>query len=257
MIRNILLSVEFAKRDLLERYVGTGFGQLWLLISPIVTIFIYTVIFSDFMKMKLDIVDSEYSYSIYLVPGLLAWNTFSTIILRLSNSFLEKGHLIKKVNIPMFTFMISVIVSEGMLFAISISLGVTFLLIVGHNVGWTFLWLIPIMALQLLFAFSIGVIISLFVPFFKDLKEVVPIVLQLWFWMTPIIYLKDMIYAKYPFLVDYNPAYYFIHIYQDIFLYSKPPQTLEVFKILALSLLFMAISAYLYKKMIGTIKDII
>jgi len=101
------------------------------------------------------------------------------------------------------------------------------------------------------------VILSLFTPFFKDLKEVIPIFLQLWFWMTPIIYLDSMIKNKYPFLLDYNPLYFFVKIYQDIFLYSKTPSYEILFILILITLLLLLTSSFLYKKMIATIKDII
>ncbi len=257
MKHKILLAFSFAKRDFKERYVGTGLGQLWYILSPIITIFIYTVIFSDFMKMKLDIIDNTYAYSIYLVPGLLAWTTFSTIISRLNTSFEEKSNLIKKINVPMYVFQLSTLLTELFLFFISISLGLVFLLLVSHPITVVFLWMIPVMILQVIFAFGIGVIFSLFVPFFKDLKEAIPIVLQLWFWMTPIIYMASMIENKYPLLLVINPFYHFVKIYQDIFLFSKPPQLEQIATILILSSLSILIAAYLYKKMISTIKDII
>ena len=204
----MLLSFDFAKRDFKERYVGTGLGQLWYILSPVVTIFIYTVIFSDFMKMKLDIIDSTYAYSIYLVPGLLAWISFSSIIVRLNTSFEEKSHLIKKINVPMYTFQISILLTELLLFFISIFLSLGFLFLINHPITLSFLYMIPIMLLQSIFAFSLGVILSLFTPFFKDLKEAIPIIIQLWFWMTPIIYMKEMIADKYPALLIYNPFYF-------------------------------------------------
>lgn len=70
--RNIILAYSFAKRELKAKYIGTGLGQLWYILSPVITIFIYTVIFSNFMKMKLNLVESTYAYSIYIIPGLLA-----------------------------------------------------------------------------------------------------------------------------------------------------------------------------------------
>jgi len=112
LFENLLKSFLFAKREFKERYVGTSLGQFWYLLSPLVMIFIYTVIFSDFMKMKLNIIDSSYSYSIYLISGLFAWTSFSTIVMRLNTIFFEKAHLIKKINIPIYTFMISVILSD-------------------------------------------------------------------------------------------------------------------------------------------------
>lgn len=257
MKHNILLAFSFAKRDFKERYVGTGLGQLWYILSPIITIFIYTVIFSDFMKMKMNLVDNSYAYSIYLVPGLLAWGSFSTIITRLNTSFFEKASLIKKINVPMYTFYLSIILTELFLFFISILLGIVFLLIVSQPITWVFLWMIPIMILQTLFAFGIGAIFSLFTPFFKDLKEAVPVAIQLWFWMTPILYMKEMLEKDYSFLLTYNPFFYFVEIYQNIFLYSKEPNMNSIIIILIVTSCSLIIAGILYKKMISTIKDII
>lgn len=257
MKHNILLALSFAKRDFRERYVGTGLGQLWYILSPLITIFIYTVIFSDFMKMKLDVVDSSYSYSIYLVAGLLAWTSFSTILMRLNSSLLEKANLIKKISVPAYVYQLSVIITEFCILLLSYSFALIFLLMVNHPITVAFFYLLPIFFLQTIFAFSLGVIFSLFTPFFKDLKEAIPIVVQLWFWMTPIIYLPIMIESKYPYLLTYNPFYYFAHIYQDIFLYSKAPSLESIVIVSLIALVPLILAAYLYKKMISTIKDII
>ncbi len=257
MKENILLAFDFAKRDFKERYVGTGLGQLWYILSPIITIFIYTVIFSDFMKMKMSIVDNSYAYSIHLVPALLAWTTFSTILMRLNTSFLDKAHMIKKINVPVYTFQLAIVLTELFLFFISMGLGVCFLLLVDQPVTLTFLWMIPLMILQSLFILGLGVILSLFTPFFRDLKEAIPILIQLWFWMTPIIYMKELLANKYPFLLTYNPFFYFADSYQDIFLYSQAPSMERLTLIIIMTTLLLLLAGFLYKKMVGTIKDII
>jgi lipopolysaccharide transport system permease protein len=254
---NILLAFSFAKRDLRERYVGTGFGSLWFILSPMVMIFIYTVIFSDFMKMKLNIIDNSYSYSIYLIPGLLAWTAFSNTIMRLNTSFFEKAGLIKKINIPMYIFQLAMVLSELFTFIISMILGLIFLLIVDQPITIGFLWLFPLIIIQTIFAYGLGVIFSLFTPFFKDMKEIIPIIIQLWFWMTPIIYLSTMIENKYPLLLEYNPFYYFVKTYQNIFLHGNIISIADFGTICLLALCSILIAAYLYKKMIATIKDII
>ena len=254
---NILLALDFAKRDFKERYVGTGLGQFWYIVSPLIMIFIYTVIFSDFMKMKMNIVNSDYAYSIYLIPGLLAWTAFANTIMKLNTSFFEKANIIKKVNVPMYVFQLAIALAEMVSLFISIFLGIGFLIIINHPVTVSFLWLVPLMILQTIFALGLGVIFSLFTPFFKDLKEIVPIFLQLWFWMTPIIYLSNMIKDKYPFLLKYNPYYYFVKQYQDIFLYSKIPSIKEILIVFIISVFSLIVAAFLYKKMVSTIKDII
>lgn len=253
----LYLALDFAKRDFKERYVGTGLGQLWYLLSPVITIFIYTVIFSDFMKMKLNIVDNSYAYSIYIVPGLLAWTSFSKMLTLYTTSIERRSNLLKKINVPMFVFYLDIFFVELLLFLLSMALGVVFLLLIDYPVTATFLWLLPLIVLQAIFAFALGVIISLFVPFFKDLKEAIPIIIQLWFWMTPIIYMKEMIADKYPLILVFNPLYHFIHLYQDIFLYAKAPSWHDLFIVVAITFTTLGVAAYLYKKMIGTIKDII
>ena len=257
MKHNILLAFTFAKRDFRERYVGTGLGQFWYILSPLIMIFIYTVIFSDFMKMKMDVVSNDYAYSIYLIPGILAWTSFSTTIMRLNTSFFEKSSLIKKINVPMYTFQLSIMLTELFLLALSMLLAIFLLLIIGQPITLIFLWIIPIILLQTLFAFALGVIFSLFTPFFKDLKEVIPIVIQLWFWMSPIIYLSTLVEEKYPFLLIYNPFYYFLEIFQNIFLYSKAPEFSNILYIISFTFSSLFIAGFLYKKMISTIKDII
>jgi len=69
--------------------------------------------------------------------------------------------------------------------------------------------------------------------------------------------MQEMVAEKYPALLIYNPFYYFVHIYQDIFLYSKAPSFEALFSILFIAFVPLVFAAYLYKKMIGTIKDII
>jgi len=257
MKHNLLLAFSFAKRDFKERYVGTGLGKFWFILSPIITIFIYTVIFSDFMKMKTNIVDSTYAYSIYLIPGLLAWTSFSSIIVKLNNSILEQTNLIKKISVPVYVYQLSTIITEFFILLLSFGLSLMFLLMIHYPIGVNFLYLLPILFLQTIFAFSIGVILSLFTPFFKDLKEAIPVIIQLWFWVTPIIYMKNMIENKYPFILYYNPFFHFVTVYQDIFLYSKAPSYEDVLLLICMTLVVLVIAGYLYKKMIPTIKDII
>lgn len=251
------LALVFAKRDFKDRYVGTGLGQLWYILSPLIMILIYSVIFSDFIKVKMHISDTTYAYSIYLISGLLAWTSFSTLISRLNQSFFDKSNIIKKISVPMYVFQLSIFITESLIFCLSYLLALGFLLVIGHQITLTFFWLIPVMFLQMLFAFSLGIILSLFSPFFKDLKEAIPIFIQLWFWMTPIVYMREMIEDKYPSLLLFNPFSYYVEIYQEIFLFSKSPQISTLFIIFSISVVTFILALLLYKKMITTVKDII
>lgn len=258
MLNNITLSFQFVKREIKERYTGTSLGNFWLFIHPIVMLLIYTVIFSDFMKMKIQLIDNKYAYSIYLIPGLFSWTFFSIVVDRLSNSFFEKANFIKKVNIPPYVYQISTLLTESILYLIGIILGVVFLFLISCKI--TFIATITLFLFMFflsIFAFSLGVILSLFVPFFRDFRQIVPIVLQLWFWMTPIVYPKSLIFNKYPFLVEINPVYYFIEPMQNLFLYSKLPSSHHFLMAASVSFITLFLVIYLYKKMVSEIKDIL
>lgn len=257
MKRNILLAFQFARRDFKERYIGMGLGQFWFILHPIIMIAIYSIIFSELMKLKGNISDNAYAYSVYVVPGILAWTAFSTVINREHNIFTARAGLIRKISVPAYTYQLSIIITEFLVFCISMCLGMLFLIIVNYPLSWNFLWLFPIMILQVIFSFGFGVILSLFSPFIKDFKVVIPIVLQLWFWMTPIIYIKEITETKYPLILKYNPFYQYLHLYQDIFVYSKSPSVGSLIDITLISSITIVIAAYLYKKMISSIKDII
>ena len=209
------------------------------------------------MKMKLNIVDSSYSYSIYLVSGLLAWSSFSTILIRLSTSITDRAHLIKKINIPTFIYQIGIFITEFVLLLLSYFLAVCFLFAIEYPVGLAIFAMIPILFIQTVFAFGLGVVVSLFVPFFKDIREAFPIVIQLWFWLTPIVYLASSIIDKYPILFSINPMFYFVEIYQNIFLYGETPSSFSILGLTIMAILQLIVAVYMYKKMISSVKDIL
>jgi len=256
-LSNLKLSIEFTKEDIKKRYIGTSFGQLWLIISPLISIFIYTIIFSDFMKMRMSIIDNKYAYSIYLIPGLITWNFFTNVILRLTNSIFEKANIIKKISVPMYVYYVSTLLTEFTIYLISMIFGLIFLIIINYHLSIEYVLLLPLMFLVSLFSLGLGIIFSLLNPFFKDLKELIPIILQLWFWMTPIIYVKSMLEKKYPFLIKYNPIFYFIEPMQNLFLYGKILSYKEVLISIIITIVTLLIAVFLYRKLMKEIKDII
>lgn len=257
MKEKLLLILSFTKRDFTQKYLGTSLGQFWFILSPIIMIAIYSIIFSSIMHAKLSITQSPYAYSIYLISGLLAWTSFSTLFSTLSTSIQTNAHYLKKISIPMYVFQISATLSQAFAFAISFILAIIFLFIIDFPLS-PVLFLLPfLMALQLLFTFALGVIVSLFVPFFKDLKVIIPIIIQLWFWITPIIYFKEIVPQKFQLLFTYNPFYYFTESYHAIFFYQQAPQLNHIALLTALSLTLFFLAMWLYKKMMPTIKDIV
>ncbi len=217
MNRSLLIS--FVKQDLVDRYAGSLLGSLWAFILPLVNILIFTVIFSKVMGARLEGLGAEfsqYNYSIYLVSGVLAWNAFSATISRVTSCLHDRAGMISKVNIKLQYLPVYVLISESIVYVISMSFFVLFLLFIGYPITVEWLWLPLVFLLQQLLAYTIGFTCAWLSVFIRDIKEIVPVVLQLWFWCTPIVYVIGMLPPSLQVYFEINPFYAFVNLYRQI-----------------------------------------
>jgi lipopolysaccharide transport system permease protein len=176
------------RREFEIKYLNSALGALWTIINPLALILIYTLVFSRIMQARLPNIDGTYAYSIYLCTGILLWSLFSEIALKAQTVFLEQANLLKKVNFPRLCLPI-VVVGNGLLnFMIIATLFAVFLALVGSLPGIVVLALVPIVALTVWFAVALGIALGILNVFFRDVGHFFSVVLQFWFWLTPIVY---------------------------------------------------------------------
>ena len=240
------LLIEFTKRDFTERYSGSILGVGWSFISPLVNIMIYTLIFSKIMSARMPGVEGEYSYSIYLVSGLIPWLAFANTVSRSSTVYLDKKHIISKVNLSLFRLPMFIVISETITFLITMAIFLGFLLVIDYQLSLAMLILPFIYVVQQIFAFALGFIIAQLTVFIRDLKEFTAIVMQIWFWFTPIVYVVAIVPGSLSQLMVYNPVYSFIKIWQSVFVYHSIPDLsgLMIITLIAHCLLIMAFLMY-------------
>jgi len=218
------LILEFAKRDFTERYSGSALGMWWSLIWPVVHIFIYVFVFSKIMGARLPGTSAVYSYSVYLVSGLVPWMAFSNTIGRITTVFLDKKPVLTKMHVPLPRFPLYVVISESVTCAMTLAVFIGVLLVSGFGLGRALLLLPVVYAVQQVFAYGLGFFLGILNVFLRDLKEVVQIGLQLWFWFTPIVYVSDILPRPAQALLNLNPAFVFVDAYHQIFLYGRVPE---------------------------------
>lgn len=252
---NLRLLLELVKRDFTEKYVGSVLGLWWSFVWPLVNIFIYTVIFSKVMGAKIQGIPSTYSYGLYLAAGLIPWNAFSSTILRASNVFIEKRHIITKIPISLPILPFSIVLSESITFLISISIFIVVLTFLG--VGFSSLaFLIPLVYLfQQILAYALGLLFAVLNVFIRDIKEIVNVIVQIWFWFTPIVYVIDILPDKVKELICLNPIYAFIQVYQKAFVTKEQIDYILLSVYGGVSLLLLLISYLVYRKLEKDIRD--
>lgn len=224
MIRQkISYIIEITKRDFAERFAGSILGSLWTIIWPMVNLFIYLIIFGRIMGARLPGTSDMNAYGIYLAAGLIPWTAFATTINRSASVFLEKKHIITKVNTSLFTLLLQINLSETITFVISMLVFFTILLFQGVHFTSLF-WFLPLLYyLQQVLALSLGLFAAVLNVFVRDVREITGVILQLWFWFTPIVYTLDILPKAVQPIVRYNPANIIIESFHRVMVFNDYP----------------------------------
>ena len=233
-------------RELRLRYAGSVLGAFWQILSPLAMIAIYTLVFSQLMRARIPGVDDPYAYAIFVCCGLLAWTMFSEILMRSQVMFIENANLLKKASFPRSCVPAIVVAGALANFGVVYSVFLVLLLVSGHWPGWVVLAApAPILLLALL-GVAIGVFIGIVHVFFRDVAQVLGIVLQVWFWLTPIVYPAHVLPAQYQQWIGINPATPIALALQAIFVDHAWPrwQTLVYPALLASALMIVSVAVF-------------
>jgi len=210
-------------REFRIRYLGSLLGSIWSILNPMAMIFIYTIIFSKLMRARLPGVDDTMAYGVYLCAGLITWNFFSESLSRCQLIFIEQANLLKKVRFPRITLPSVLLLSCALNFAIIFGIFLIFLAVTGRFPGLSILGFIPMLLIQQGLAMGIGLFLGTLNVFFRDIGHFIGIVLQFWFWLTPIIYPITILPERIRTLIQFNPMTQIIASYQQIVLHNSWP----------------------------------
>ena len=240
--------IQSVRNDLINRFSRSKLGGLWAILNPLSQVLIYALILSNVLAAKLPGVDSQYAYAIYLMAGLLGWTLFNEIVGRCLNIFIEHGNLIKKMSFPRVTLPAIAVGSclINNLFLFISMLGIFALL--GHQFNVAMLWLIPLILIVVVFSLGIGLILGVMNVFLRDIGQVTPIILQMLFWFTPIVYPITIIPEAYRHWLNLNPMYPIIDAYQQILVYGNSPQWGGVLIILAVGIILSIVGLFMFRR---------
>jgi len=244
-------------KDLYIRYAGSTFGAIWNLLNPIAQISIYTIVFSNIMLAKIPGLTSTSSYAIYLCSGLLPWLSFSETISRCSFSIVENSTILKKLPIPEDVFVVQNGISVLISLFISMFLLLALLIFLGFvpNNSWLLIPLIII--LMELFALGIGLFFAGIYVFFKDMEQLIGILLQIWMWITPIVYVKDILPISFQNVLIWNPLYFYIEALHECIVFGRFPSIYSFYIMSGISALSVIGGNYILQQLKPEIRDVL
>jgi len=236
------------KVDFETQFSRSALGSLWAILNPLVMVAIYAFVLSKIMQAKLTGIDNSYAYPIYLISGIIGWTLFTEIISRSLTVFIDNGHYLKKLSFPHSNLIFIVLGVAFVNTAILTTASMVIFLMLGFPPTMSLLWLLPLGCLTALFALGLGVIVGILNVFVRDVGQVVPIVLQLLFWLTPIVYTINIIPVDVRHLIELNPMFTVIDMYHDILAYQVTPSLSSLLELFWMGLASNFLAYILYKK---------
>lgn len=236
------LLILLIQRDLKIRYRGSFFGYLWSMLNPLLFMIVLTIVFSKAMRIQME------NYPLYVLSGLVFWNVFAQSVNLGVNAFVDNASLLKKVSVPSWVFPTAVIgsaVVHGCLALVPYSIIALFM---GLHFSWALIQIVLAMIVMVAFIEGIVLTLSSLNVFFRDIKHVLEPVLQLVFYLSPILYPVEAIPEEYKFMIKLNPITYFLESFRGS-LYSADFLDLKIWGLLLLlSLLSLFVGFYTYGK---------
>jgi lipopolysaccharide transport system permease protein len=207
------------------------------------------------MKTSINNSDSEYSYAIFLCLGIIPWTFFSELLTRTTHVFIDNSHLLKKMNVPKIVFPIICLGSSFFNFLIFYSLFIVFTIFTDIGIYSLITNIfIPLFLLSMM-GLSIGLVLALLNVFIRDIGNLVSIILQFWFWLTPIVYNINSLPVKYQQLIAFNPITICVLASQNVIMNDTKIGYVQYSFPLFVSVLFFIIGYFLYMRLSEKLSD--
>lgn len=237
------------QREWRARYLGSQLGLGWAIIHPFALILLYTLVFARLMHPALVGHSGPFAYSIYLCAGLLTWNLFSELLGRSVGIFISNAALLKKLSFPKLSLPMIAVLSSLLHYAITLGLFLGFLLLIGQFPGWALLAAVPVVLTLIMLTLGLGLLAGLINVFYRDVEQLVTLVLQFWFWLTPIVYVQTILPDWLRALLALNPLQPIIQAMQSILLDGQLPNPLNLVYPVALALCLLALGLRVYQRL--------
>lgn len=245
------------RNELTSKFIHSKLGTLWVIFNPLAQVMIYALVLSNVLSARLTGIENKFGFSIYLMAGTLGWALFSEIISRSMNLFIDNANLLKKINFPRITLPSIMLGSCLLNNLILLSAIIVIFVFFDHTFNWTILWLAPLTLTIVLFAFGLGLFLGIINVFLRDIGQIIPIVLQILFWFTPIVYPKTIIPPDYLIYLELNPLFPIIEGYHDILLYGKAPDFTSFIHLYILGLFALSIGLFMFRKATPEMVDVL
>jgi lipopolysaccharide transport system permease protein len=219
--RDLIFSL--TRRELAARYRGSFLGLLWVIITPLVLIAIFTMVFAGMFGARFGPTGSAWDYALYMFCGLLPWTAFQETLQQSSATIVSHSNLVKRVVFPLETLPISLTFCALLhqLFG-TVALLVAAIIIEGR-IHPTILWLPVLLLPQMIATMGGAWLVSSLGVYIRDVSQGIGLFLMVWLYLTPIIYPESAAPAGLRRVLHWNPFTGLVRCYRDVLLDGRAP----------------------------------
>ena len=234
---------ELVKRDFKKKYKRTVLGIGWSLLSPLLTLLVMKLVFSQFFGRNTP------HYTIYIFCGNVVWFYFNEATKGGMRALTDNASIFTKVNVPKYLFLLSKNVQALISFLLTIVILLLFVAFDSLQFSWNYLFLLYPIVLLLLYNIGIGMILSAAFIFFRDIEYLYDVFLRLLMYFSAIFYTLDQYSPQVQRMFLINPVYLFIKYFRNIILGPSVPSIEFHILMLLHTLLSLIIGCFMYKKL--------
>jgi lipopolysaccharide transport system permease protein len=188
-------------RDVKVRYKQTAIGVAWAVLQPLLTMLVFAVVFGAFIRVPSD----DVPYPVFAYVALLPWTFFATALTRAGGSLVTDASLITKVYFPRLLLPVSAVLSSALDFCVAFLLLLVLMAWYGIAPGPGVVTLPLFLLLAFLTALGCGLWLSALNVRYRDIAYVIPFLIQVWFFLTPVAYPSSLVPARWRALYGLNP----------------------------------------------------
>ncbi len=249
MIKDIIRIYEYremlktsVRKELRSRYKGSVLGFFWTFLNPLLTLVIFSILFSTVMRVTIP----NYSYALFLFVGLVPWTFIASGIQQSTTTIVGNGNLIKKIYFPRVILPLSVTITN--LVNMLLTFIIVFIALWFSKVPATVLYVyFPLIILiQTVLVLALAIVLSSVTVYFRDLEHIISILTMAWFYLTPVIYPMDYIPKEYLGIFSLNPMMPIINAYRDVLMFNRLPDFTSLSYVLLFSTALLIVGYYTF-----------
>jgi len=253
---NFRLLYSLTKNDFRQKYLGSYLGMAWAFIQPVITVLIFWFVFQVGFKAK---PINDVPFILWLIAGMFPWFFFADAIGNATNAVVENAYLVKKIVFKVAFLPLIKIFSALIVHLFFIVFMYILYMLYGYSFDIHWVQVFYYLGAMMVLILGITYITSAIVIFFKDMGQLVAMLLQFGFWLTPIFWFIGTIPEKYHFWIKLNPLVYIIEGYRDsminhIWFWEKPMMGLYFWVV---ALIMIAVGFSTFKKLKPHFADVL